>query len=98
MIYSRHTINNLGPWNVNDTETEILFKDDYHLRTEGYFHIIGAQSLWQTTTKYIDLTMYSLNKKHYGLEYIDWVDRARDLLHPGSQTSKLVAEYIGTRL
>ena len=96
MKYSEKSILNVGSWNYNFEYAKAVMSDDYHLLTEGYQHITATRNIWDT--KYIDLTLFKENIKYYNLDYVEIIDKARDLLHPGSQTSKLVAEYIMSRL
>jgi hypothetical protein len=97
IIYYKKSVNNIGSWSKNIEYAKILFSEEDHIKTEGYFNILATKTIW-SNTKYVDFTYFPESAKVYGLNLIHITDKARDLQHPGSQSLKAGAEYIMNKL
>jgi hypothetical protein len=73
--------------------------------TENYFHIQGIKLLCKKSNiKFIDFSLVNLDQhntfyknfvsKHFENRNKDLTKTARDLIHPGIETNKIIAEYI----
>lgn len=69
---------------------------DENPQTHNSFHVEASRLIWQPRTRYYELTMFYDNM--LDCDYIQIIDRARDLSHPGIKTAKLVAEHIAAHI
>lgn len=96
LLYYKKSIHNMGSWSTDLDYAKIILAEEYQLLTDSYFNITTCRNMWGT--KYVDCTLFNYNKKICDIDVIHIVDKARDLGHPGSKTSKLVADYIYNKL
>jgi hypothetical protein len=94
----------LGPWNHQTIEyAGELFKlttlDEYNIMCRNFYIGKTAKIIWQDRTKYIAVSYFDIASHYMRADNFFEIDnKARDLLHPGVDNSREVAEYIVDRL
>lgn len=105
--FERHNAIDVGPWSetgglFNNTPGKlynIMIADEYNVQTRNYFISRAMNAIWQGRTKYITLSYFNLSAHFMLAETTFKIDnKARDLLHPGYENSKEVAQYVYHRL
>jgi hypothetical protein len=88
-----------GSWNTNN--------DDYFFHWNKYndnplvnaiFAQMISRQIWQPKTKYYEATFFHETANDLDCDCIIDVDKARDLIHPGYMSSKLMANLISKNL
>jgi hypothetical protein len=66
--------------------------------THAWFMSHASRLLWDTRTKYYELTMFAQTAQVLGCPLLEAVDYGRDLGHSGIETAKLIAENIAEHI
>jgi hypothetical protein len=62
------------------------------------FYILADRVLWKDKLPYYEASWFNHSANTYGVDFLETVDRARDLRHPGSISAKIAAEKIAVGL
>lgn len=85
-----------GSWNVKDSKFVNLITNDIHNRFYFQYMVKTIKLIWQCPI--IECTYYSHISEILDCQMLDFIDRARDIKHPGPETTKLAAEIIAKRV
>lgn len=90
--YGRFKIDNIGPWNTNNT------KDLTQNAVEnGILFAKSARLIWKNT-KYYEASFFPEVCKELKCDGMPGVDTGRDCSHPGPKTNALIAKQIKEKL
>lgn len=74
----------------------MLHEENPH--THMYMTAHACRFMWESKTKYHELTLFDQTADILNCTHIPTVDLARDLEHPGIETAKLIAENIAANI
>jgi hypothetical protein len=97
IYYKKFNVLELGSWSLNDPYYRMWSLSESNPIIQGYFCLMAARHSW-SHIKYYEASMFKETAKKFDIDYIDRLDDARDLMHPGSQTSLFTAEKIAKNL
>jgi hypothetical protein len=66
--------------------------------THMYMSAHASRCMWESNTRYYELTLFDQTADVLNCTHIPTVDLARDLGHPGIETAKLIAENIAANI
>jgi hypothetical protein len=80
-----------GPWLSN-------YIIDLNWAERSKFYILADRVLWKNQVPYYEASWFENSAKIYGVDFLETVDRARDLSHPGRISAQSAAEKIAAGL
>lgn len=98
IYYQNNSVEHLGAWNMDkNSHMETYSRIDSNPIIHAYLDTECAKNLWRDT-KYYSCSMFEDTGAQLGCDLIRQIDNARDLIHPGRMTAKLVAECIAENI
>lgn len=96
--YSRNSLIHHGSWTLEKNNfMDIAIKNQYHTELNALFIQKIARALWRGKTKMYETT-FADNNKLLKCEVLQYIDLARDLLHPGRLSATVAATQIAKGL
>jgi hypothetical protein len=86
--------NNVVNYHPNYSE----YNAKFNWAERSKFYILADRVLWRDQLPYYEASWFENSAKNYGVDFLETVDRARDLHHPGSVSAKVAAEKIAAGL
>jgi hypothetical protein len=74
------------------------YNANFNWAEKSKFYILADRVLWKNQLPYYEASWFDHSAKTYGVDFIETVDRARDLRHPGSISARAAAEKIAVGL
>ena len=89
---------NYGSWNLEEPFNREWNRESCHPESTSLILQMSSQQMWKNKTKYYEASFFGHTADLLGCELLRPEDKSRDLLHPGHQTSKTVANIIAENL
>lgn len=99
--YSKHKIVHQGHWNFTENSLiDVWTENETHVNLNAIMLAKANRLLWQDRCAYYEATWENSTSKIIDCDHIsdDRGDRARDIIHPGINTAKEIANKIAKRL
>ena len=97
--YHEHSVRNHGPWDMEDTNLMGVWNsNDYNVKMHAVFIQKTVRLLWKDTVLYEGTFSNKATAKLLKCEAFNQVDDARDLMHPGRESTKKAAIKIAKGL
>jgi hypothetical protein len=95
--YLPQYVENLGIWQRSKYYRAYVTEPS-HSETHGLMAHLISRGIWEGKTKYYEASFSPDTAKLLKIPFFEIVDKARDLLHPGRTTIKMLANAIKTEL
>lgn len=96
-IFKQHFIDHAGPW-----DDSALFKEyvnnQYHAMTEARYISMASREMWKNQCKYYSVSFFDQTAHYTESDWIEIDNQARDLVHPGRNSAKQMAELIAKNI
>lgn len=97
--YFEDSLVNYGQWNIEKNNIAgHWINNDAHARSSSVFIHKASQAMWKERTKIYYASFYKETSKLLGCDNFLYLDRARDILHPGIKSAEIAAERIAKGL
>ena len=100
-----HIIHNIGGWVLNNKINKelkkiYLFNSQYkkHIINSNYLLTKQARAICKNKSRYLDYSFFSDTAKELGINFLNNVNNARDLSHPGYETNRDVAVMVSQKI
>jgi hypothetical protein len=99
VYYFDNKLISYGAWNTNNDDYFYHWnKHSDNPHVNAIFAQMISRQLWQPKTKYYETTFFDKTATALNCDCLINIDKARDLLHPGYKSAKLMAELIAKNL
>lgn len=109
-FFGKETVYHVGPWDVKDNQSPVAnlgsitqlwkhsYMDPYHELGLTYYDGKIGKSIWQDRSKYSSISFFPDTAYYTNSEKQFTIDMgARDLIHPGEENFKEIANYLHER-
>lgn len=98
VYYRRNHVQSYGSWNLEKNNyMDVWSSSKHHGATHALMASITNKHLWNNTS-YYEASFWDENSKLLNCDYLQAIDTARDLSHPGPKTARSVASQIADNL
>jgi hypothetical protein len=98
VYYERNQVQSYGSWNLEKNNyMDVWSKSKYHGATHGLIASMTSKHLWSNTL-YYQASFWNENAELMNCDFLKMIDTARDLVHPGIKTTRMVACKIADNL
>ena len=85
---------NVRRFNIHDSE----YNNNINWEERSKFYILADRVLWKNQLPYYEASWFDRSAKTYNIDLLETLDKARDLIHPGSISTQVAAEKIASGL
>jgi hypothetical protein len=96
-IFKNQLIDHSGPWDDTAIYKEYA-SNIYHAMTEASYIAIASRELWKTQCKYYSASFFDQTAHYTESDWVEIDNQARDLVHPGRNSAKQMAELIAKNI
>ena len=98
-----HLPTRVGKYKTHDNKLHDAFYQSWAIfpenpNTHAWFVAQASRLLWESKTKYYELTLFAQTAELLGCPLLEVVDYGRDCGHSGIETARLLAENIATNI
>jgi hypothetical protein len=83
-----------GIWDAKHHFFKEFAKDEYHSIVQAKLLSVASKQIWAERTRYFSTSFFDMTAYFTGCKDIDIDNQARDLLHPGRNSARQMAEHI----
>lgn len=95
--YLDNRVDNKGTW-TEDNFTQGWLHYDSNSATHALFAQMTSHQIWRNKSAYYEASFFPSTAKLFQCEHLPVFDQARDLIHYGRKTNKMIAEKIAYNL
>lgn len=96
-IFKNQLIDHAGPWDDTAIYKEYA-SNTYHSMTEARYISIASKELWKNRCKYYSASFFDQTAHYTESDWVEIDNQARDLVHPGRNSAKQMAELIAKNI
>jgi hypothetical protein len=96
-IFKEQIIDHIGPWDDNKFYNEIIMNPHQSMLTAAYTSI-ASRELWKNKCKYYSASFFEPTAHYTESDWVYIDNQARDLVHPGRNSARHMAELIAKNI
>lgn len=96
-FFDEENITHLGPWSLNSTLYKESIRSNSNLENIATSLCFSSKFLWDSC-KFYSASTFEDTSKLLGCDYIEEIDKARDMIHPGRITITAAARLISRNI
>lgn len=89
---------NYGSWNLDEPFNKEWNANQCHPDSNSLIIQMASQQLWKSKARYYEASFFGHTAELLDCDFLEHIDKARDMLHPGHESSKSAAEIIAGNL
>lgn len=98
VFFNEDDIKHSGIWNMDKHDTTCLIGDGCNPIIHAKFLSLASRLFWEEKTNYYHCSFFEESSYHLGCDYVAIDNKSRDLIHPGRNCTKVMAELISYNL
>lgn len=99
ILYTKTGLLHFGAWNIGIHPYAKQWNIEHHNpSTQAIFISLASNSMWKNKTKFVEASYFKETAKVLDCIYLELIDNARDIMHPGLNTNQLTANILSTQL
>lgn len=95
--FNKKEVVKCGPWSIDHAYFKEFAKDDYHPIVTARMFSASCRLMWKNT-KYFEATYFDRTANYLDCAYVQIDNQARDLVHPGKNSHRAMAELIAANI
>ncbi len=96
-LFKEQQIEHLGPWDTAEIYKEFV-NYPYHALTEATYISTASKELWKNRCRYYSASFFNQTAYYTESDWIEIDNKARDLVHPGRNSARNMAELIAKNI
>lgn len=96
-IFKKQLIDHAGPWDDTAMYKEYA-NNQYHSMTEARYIANASREMWKDRCKYYSASFFDQTAHYTESDWVSIDNQARDLIHPGRNSAKQMAELIAKNI